>query len=255
MTDTTWKTCTKCGESKPVTFEFFYRFNGRGDGFRAQCKACSKADNGARKKAQRKTPVPVPVAEGMRRCSGCGDVKPATLEFFFSRNTRGRKPALSSRCKTCLAEREKARPPRPKPERTPELKAKVRASAREWRSKNPERSRELSRASYKRNPEATLRGGRKYRAVKKGATTERVTKQDYAALLAAQEGRCAYCRDVIAEGDLHWDHKVPLSRGGEHNRRNLCASCSACNLRKGAMTDGEYLALFPDGSKSSRHGD
>jgi 5-methylcytosine-specific restriction endonuclease McrA len=44
---------------------------------------------------------------------------------------------------------------------------------------------------------------------------------------------CYYCKSVIVI-DLHFDHIVPVSRGGEHSLRNLCVSCSACNYSKGA---------------------
>ena len=36
------KKCTKCGEEKPATPEFFYK---RGDRLRTDCKMCRKAEN------------------------------------------------------------------------------------------------------------------------------------------------------------------------------------------------------------------
>ena len=44
---------------------------------------------------------------------------------------------------------------------------------------------------------------------------------------------CAYCGDVNSRG-LTRDHIVPLSRGGRDSWLNVCACCSACNMRKGA---------------------
>jgi len=34
--------------------------------------------------------------------------------------------------------------------------------------------------------------------------------------------------------DLHFDHVVPLSKGGPHTTENIRPSHSTCNLKKGA---------------------
>lgn len=38
------------------------------------------------------------------------------------------------------------------------------------------------------------------------------------------------------------DHKVPISRGGTHERTNLVAACLTCNVSKRKRTDVEFLA-------------
>ena len=50
---------------------------------------------------------------------------------------------------------------------------------------------------------------------------------------------CEYCQQEIKE-TYHLDHKLPLSRGGTNNTKNLCIACSTCNLEKGNKTDEEY---------------
>jgi hypothetical protein len=42
---------------------------------------------------------------------------------------------------------------------------------------------------------------------------------------------CAYCG---AEGVLHWEHIIPVSRGGPDNIDNMVRACVPCNLTKGA---------------------
>jgi len=58
---------------------------------------------------------------------------------------------------------------------------------------------------------------------------------------------CQHCghRGVIPErpwlpamGDLHCDHIIPLSKGGETETANLQTLCSRCNLRKGTRLEG-----------------
>ncbi len=43
---------------------------------------------------------------------------------------------------------------------------------------------------------------------------------------------CYYCDHFFSIGDLHFDHIVPLSKGGSHSVENLCTSCAGCNLSK-----------------------
>ena len=53
---------------------------------------------------------------------------------------------------------------------------------------------------------------------------------------------CEYCENVCAE-DWHKDHHIPLSRGGDNERKNLAISCPTCNLRKWTKTDKEFLKI------------
>jgi hypothetical protein len=51
-----------------------------------------------------------------------------------------------------------------------------------------------------------------------------------AAIIAAWDGRCAYCGEATRY--LGLDHVEPLSRGGDDTLDNLVACCGGCNLRK-----------------------
>jgi 5-methylcytosine-specific restriction endonuclease McrA len=41
--------------------------------------------------------------------------------------------------------------------------------------------------------------------------------------------RCAYCG---ADGDLHIEHVVPISKGGPHSIGNIIPACESCNYSK-----------------------
>ena len=41
---------------------------------------------------------------------------------------------------------------------------------------------------------------------------------------------------------MEWEHKIPLSRGGHNNRKNIVLACRKCNREKGSLTDEEYRA-------------
>lgn len=58
---------------------------------------------------------------------------------------------------------------------------------------------------------------------------------DYAAILAEHGMTCHICTGEIESlTDLHFDHVIPLARGGEHSAANIRPSHAVCNLRKGA---------------------
>jgi 5-methylcytosine-specific restriction endonuclease McrA len=49
-------------------------------------------------------------------------------------------------------------------------------------------------------------------------------------LRADRRGMCPYCGKQIATG--HFDHVIPLSRGGTNARENILWVCAQCNLQK-----------------------
>jgi hypothetical protein len=61
---------------------------------------------------------------------------------------------------------------------------------------------------------------------------ERVFKRD---------GRmCQICG--TDEGEMHIDHIISRKSGGDHSLDNLRVLCKSCNLRKGALNEGVFLA-------------
>ena len=57
----------------------------------------------------------------------------------------------------------------------------------------------------------------------------------------ARDGRvCQLCG--TDEGEMHIDHIIPRKSGGDHSLDNLRVLCKSCNLRKGALNEGVFLA-------------
>lgn len=54
--------------------------------------------------------------------------------------------------------------------------------------------------------------------------------------------RCSYCGKRVNRRTRHIDHATSLANGGKDDWDNWVTACAACNLEKGALNAGEYLA-------------
>ena len=56
--------------------------------------------------------------------------------------------------------------------------------------------------------------------------------------------KCYYCGKEVKPFtvDKQIEHKIPISKGGTNNIKNLVISCKACNSAKKDKTEAEYLA-------------
>ena len=63
-------------------------------------------------------------------------------------------------------------------------------------------------------------------------------------LSTKQGGKCMYCGRKPGDDLMDIDHKIPLSRGGSNNIRNLQILCRSCNGRKGNKTDREFRRMY-----------
>lgn len=156
-------------------------------------------------------------------------------------------------------------------------KARVLAQAKEYHAKNTEHRKAVNkawrdnntqnyafkskknkdtRARYAANRQKKLEANRNWRANNPGK---------WAALMAAYrarkrkasintigisawmhrcrtafESRCYYCDKIMPSWAVHFDHVVPLARGGLHAIGNLATACAGCNLSKQDKLFGEW---------------
>ena len=52
--------------------------------------------------------------------------------------------------------------------------------------------------------------------------------------------RCVYCDEDLSSAEIHMDHVIPESQGGETTYNNLQVTCRKCNLAKGVLTETEF---------------
>lgn len=109
-------------------------------------------------------------------------------------------------------------------------KAEYKAHTRKVALDNPERTRSYKRAWAKRNPAKVQELRMRYNAQKVAATIETV---DYEAIYRRDKGICHICQNPVPRSRLHFDHVIPLSKGGPHSMENIKVSHARCNMRKG----------------------
>ena len=64
----------------------------------------------------------------------------------------------------------------------------------------------------------------------------------------ATSTRCQYCGDGVPNGELTFDHVVPVAQGGRKDWENIVTCCIPCNRRKGGRTPeqaGMHLIRMP----------
>lgn len=101
-------------------------------------------------------------------------------------------------------------------------RAKLVARSAAWKKANPERAKTIAVHS------SHLRRTRLVQTPK--------LQRDQARSMMQRERKkkthvCYYCKSRF-KGTMHWDHVIPVSKGGTHSPDNLCVACPECNLKK-----------------------
>jgi 5-methylcytosine-specific restriction endonuclease McrA len=101
-----------------------------------------------------------------------------------------------------------------------------------WRERNRERVNGHARAWRRRNPMKARSQGAKKRAMRRAAMKGNYV--DLQAVWERDQGICYLCGKAIDPTNCHFDHVVPIIKGGSHSEENIRATHARCNLKKGA---------------------
>lgn len=166
--------------------------------------------------------------EKYKPCSKCKQIKP----FSSFSSHKGNKFGLQSRCKDCCSvDRKLARQQNYELSLEREAKARIRnrdkrlISNAAYRARNQERERERKRRYAKDNPEKIRLADSRRRTRLKQAQVYKISDKD---LRHLENAPCFYCGKKAE----HFDHVIPIARGGSHGIGNLVAACSFCNISK-----------------------
>lgn len=125
----------------------------------------------------------------------------------------------------------------------PEQLVKERDARPVRRAANPILHREKDRARYVRVCEGRITQSLKMRAKRAGAPGSH-TVAEWKSILRHHKRRCVYCNVKLTPKNVSRDHKIPLSRGGSNDARNLTAACRNCNSRKHDKTVEEFAKVL-----------
>lgn len=188
----------------------------------------------------------------MKTCNLCGNEYPATREYFYRDRSK-----LHSRCKKCFLAKQKEWREAHKEQVAATWhnwyirnKDRHTENCRKWESENPERVRELKNR-YNETPigQENRRKQSHHRRVRKYGTNF----EDFSGIdiFERDNWQCSICGGKVSP-KLGWpdpmssslDHIIPLSRGGNHTRDNVCCSHLQCNVSKNRYSVEQQLLLF-----------
>jgi 5-methylcytosine-specific restriction endonuclease McrA len=122
---------------------------------------------------------------------------------------------------------------------------KVRHRERKYEDAHREEKKQRNKAWRQANPMKHNENIRRYNARKKGASVEAV---NYTYILERDGHFCYICEGAILPHHIiHFDHVIPLARGGAHSEENIKPTHDACNLRKSDRLPSELEAWHKRG--------
>lgn len=134
---------------------------------------------------------------------------------------------------------------------------KYRACNRKWHHDNREHRRRYMRTYYDKNAEKLRQRTRdwyrankarhwnqlqKRRSLKEQATVNLEVLRKFTSRIKAKRfAFCYWCGEKTKTSAIHFDHIIPLIKGGQHSVENLCVSCARCNLRKNDSLPSDWI--------------
>lgn len=196
MAEPTTKTCSRCTQNLPL--EAFGPDRSRRDGCRRYCRDCERAYN--------------------REWTARNPEKRRAKDIRYWENNKA---------KYRKYQRDYARQRR----RTDE---EFRLRQYEIRDRHQKRHPDRVAASYRRYAQANSDKRRAKEARRRARQAgSAVGAVDYTAILERDGHICHICGESLVPNDLHFDHIVPLARGGAHVTENIAVAHARCNLSKG----------------------
>lgn len=212
------KICSRCGEEKPRTKEYFYRSSTGRDGLYARCKDCQNAltrqwavDNPDKRRENEKRYRQKPEARE-KKYKYYVDHKNEKREYHRNWAQLNRDRILEKQRHWKQANPEK-----------------IRAYEKRWCQKNPEKVREKIRNASRRR--------RAREANAEGTHTIADMRRQY----DSQKGKCWWCGKPVKWEDRHDDHLIPLNKGGSNWPNNIVMSCAHCNSTKQDKLPDEFM--------------
>lgn len=116
---------------------------------------------------------------------------------------------------------------------------------REWYRRNADKIKERARIWYRNNPgHHAISRLRRTNRLKSGLVGNPKSINIFMnGVRSKRFARYYYCDKKVRTNAIHFDHIIPLSKGGPHSVENLCVSCPRCNLSKRARLIEDWMIL------------
>lgn len=220
-----YKQCTKCGEIKPATIEFFYWVKCRGN-WKSSCRQCQSESY---KRYRQANPDKRRESVNRWRQANYRKYREGVNQWQQANTEKVRLRAKSYRQANANKVREYN-----KCYRQTNL-VKVRESVRRWQQNNPDKVRIGQRRWAKANLDKYRKYNHQHRA-RKHSLPHTFTEQDWQRALEYFNGCCAYCGNppslFDAHSTLHQEHHAPEIKGGDYTPNNIIPACQSCNFSK-----------------------
>ena len=105
------------------------------------------------------------------------------------------------------------------------------AAHRRWVAAHPEARARHNKLSKRRHPESAKDYKKRRKARIRGAST--IEKFKASEIYKRDNWICGICQHPIVIGDESIDHVIPVSKGGQHTRKNVRAAHYVCNRNRG----------------------
>lgn len=220
--DDTTRTCVDCGQTFPLTKEFF-RLQKDKSGryyFQHRCVGCRRAKerayyeeiDGASKMSQWRKENPDKVHAAKARYAAR---HPDKVKAMKQRERRKNNEGYKRRGREYYHR---------------DIETKRVKSLNNWYNR------------VEKNPEIIAETNHRRRA-RKLANGGSFTATELRALYISQQGKCWYCQAELGD-TYHADHFMPLSKGGTNDIGNIRLACPGCNLSKNNKMPWEFGRLL-----------
>ena len=243
------KICSKCGEEKPSTTEYFGKMKSSKDGLRGQCKDCMKEYKKQYRKENKES-----IQQYEKQYYQENKEKRKEYDKQYHKENKEKRNGYDKQWRKENKEyleqwrkENKEKRNEYKKQYRKENKEEIKEYFRQYRKENKEEIKEYAKKYRKENIDGYRQYAQERRASKKRLPHTLTIKQ-WQQIKDDFNNECAYCGMTEEEHikrfneQLHQEHFIPLSKGGEYTHNNIIPACKSCNCSK---NNTDFFEWYP----------
>jgi len=240
------KICSKCGEEKPATTEYFGKMKSSKDGLRGQCKVCISE---YLKQYRKKNKESIQQYKKQWHQENKEYIKEYSKQYR-QENKDSIKEYSKQYYKQYYEENKeyyREYNKQYRQENKEYIKEYIKEYSKQYRKENKESIQQYNKQYRQENKESRRQHYKTYKARKRLLPATLTIKQ-WQQIKDDFNNECAYCGMTEEEHrkrfnePLHQEHFIPLSEGGEYTHNNIIPACRSCNCSK---QDTDFFEWYP----------